>query len=154
MPSLAEKFPTYTDFGKADLNTVYGEYMDEAYHLQVSSFQSSLLINEGGKFNLKPLPPEAQFAPINDIIIKDINNDNLQDIIAGGNLFVSEVETGRADSGTGVVLLNFGDGNFKSISSKESGLFIDQDVKNLKLVNNNLVVANNNHSIQLYSLNK
>lgn len=154
MPSLADKFPTYDAFGKADLNTVYGEYMNDAYHLQVNTFQSSVLHNEGDKFALKPLPSEAQFAPINDVIIKDINNDNLEDIIAGGNLFVSEVETGRADSGTGVVLINVGDGNYKSISSKESGLFIDQDVKNLKLVNNNLVVGNNDNAIQVYRINE
>ena len=52
------------------------------------------------------------------------------------------------------VLINLGNGNYKSISSKESGLFIDQDVKNLKLVNNNLVVGNNDDAIQVYSLNK
>lgn len=154
MPSLADKFPTYNDFGKADLKTVYGEYMDEAYHLKVNTFKSSVLINEGGKFKLKPLPSEAQFAPINDVLIKDINNDQLEDIIAGGNLFVSEVETGRADSGTGVVLINLGDGNYKSVSSKDSGLFIDQDVKSLQLVNNNLVVGNNNNLVQMYELNK
>lgn len=154
MPSLAEKFPTYDAFGKADLKAVYGEYMNDAYHLQVNTFESSLLINEGGKFKLKPLPAEAQFAPINGIIIKDINNDNLEDIIAGGNLFVSEVETGRADSGTGVVLINLGDGNYKSVSFNESGLFIDQDVKSLKLVNDNVVVGNNNNMIQMYNLKK
>ncbi len=153
MPSVAEKFPTYTAFGEANLKTVYGEYLDDAYHLQVSDFKSSLLINNNGSFSLKALPQEAQFSPINSVALKDLNGDELLDIIAGGNLYASEVETGRADAGVGVVLMQDQEGNFKSIPPEQSGLFIDKDVKNLTLINGNgLLVGNNNHKLQYYIL--
>jgi len=134
---------------------VYGEYMDDAYHLQISDFKSSLLMNEGGgSFNLQALPPEAQFSPINSIVLKDLNNDNLLDIVAGGNLFVSEVETGRADGGVGLILFQNKDGEFESLSSEKSGLFIDKDVKSLTLINEDgLIVGNNDDQLEFYSFN-
>lgn len=151
MPQLAEKFPTYNEFGKANLSAVYGEYLEEAYHLQVNTFASSFLYNEDGKLKLVKMPNEAQFSPINDVLLKDLDNDQHLDIIAGGNLFVSEVETGRADGGVGVTLLNKGAGRFKSISSEESGLYIDRDVKSLTLLDNKyLLVGNNNEAMQVY----
>ncbi|NNE16032.1 MAG: VCBS repeat-containing protein [Saprospiraceae bacterium] len=153
MPLIAEKFPTYTDFGKANLETVYGEYLDDAYHLQVSDFRSSILLNNNGSFELTALPQEAQFSPINSIVLKDLNDDGLIDIIAGGNLYASEVETGRADSGVGIMLFQDQDGEFNSIASKKSGLFIDKDVKSLTLINSNgLLVGNNNDALQYLSL--
>lgn len=155
MPIVAEKFPSYSAFGEANLKTVYGEYLDDAYHLQVSDFRSSILFNEGGSFSLKELPQEAQFSPINSIVVKDLNGDSLLDILAGGNLYASEVETGRADGGVGVILIQDNKGNFESIPSVESGLFIDKDVKNLTLINGeDLLVGNNNDELQYYRLSQ
>ncbi len=152
MPLIAKKFPTYTDFGKADLETVYGEYLEDAYHLQISDFKSSILSNNGGSFTLKGLPQEAQFSPINSIVLKDLNNDNLIDILAGGNLFASEVETGRADGGVGIIIFQNQEGGFESMSSEKSGLFIDKDVKSLTLINNDgLLVGNNHDTLQYYN---
>ena len=54
---------------------------------------------------LTPLPIEAQISPINDLEIIDINNDGILDLICGGNQYDSEVETGRAETGIGLVLM-------------------------------------------------
>jgi len=42
----------------------------------------------------------AQFAPVNAILVKDINQDGKVDLLLAGNNFQAEVETGRYDAGT------------------------------------------------------
>ena len=155
MPFIKEKFPTYNSFANASIEDIYGDKLNSALHLQVTNFQSLILINEGGKFTIKPLPNEAQTAPINGIIATDINNDNNVDLIIAGNNFDTEVETARYDAGTGLVMLGNGKGDFNPLSIKESGFFANQNVKDIKLINNKfLVVANNNAATQVFELNQ
>ena len=157
MPEIAEKFKTYDEFGKADLQTVYKGSLEKAESHEVNNFASSILKNEGGgKFSLIAMPMEAQFSTVNDIVCMDLNGDNYQDVIMGGNLYVSEVETGRADAGTGLVLMGAANGEFKPIMSPSSGLYIDKDVKNLKVLEVGqekiLLVANNNDQLQTFKI--
>ena len=122
---------------------------------------SSFLINQGGgKYALQALPNEAQIAPVNAIIFEDFDGDGLPDLLLGGNLFVSEIETGRADAGKGCLLKNMGEGRFKALFPYESGLWIPGDVKDirpLRLGANGRkawLVANNDEAMQLLGLKK
>jgi hypothetical protein len=136
MPELAEKFPTYTEFGKASIFEVYGEKLETAISYQINSFSSSILVNNGnGQFELKDLPSEAQIAPINGIVLNDFDGDSKLDLLIAGNLYVSEVETGRADAGKGLYLKGNGDGTFKPLPIAQSGILIEGDVKDLHLIN-------------------
>ena len=106
--------------------------MDNALHYSANYFSSVILWNEGnGRFSNSPLPVEAQLAPIQDIILKDINQDQKIDIIVAGNWFVAEIETPRADNGTGLVMLNKGGKQFTPLSVSEAGLFANKDVRGL-----------------------
>ncbi|RMG79585.1 MAG: hypothetical protein D6714_16145, partial [Bacteroidetes bacterium] len=135
MPSLAEKFPTYTDYGKASIFEVYGESLKDALHYEVRTFSSSVLLNQGnGQFERRDLPPEAQISPVNGIILHDFDGDQKTDLLLAGNLFVSEVETGRADAGRGLYLKGNGDGTFEPVGVRESGIYLPGDVKDLRLI--------------------
>ena len=106
MPFIKDKFPTYKAFASADLNDVYGDKLKDAHHLMVTDFASCFVKNNGGgQFSTEPLPREAQFSSINGMVVDDFNKDGNLDILAAGNLFVSEVETPRNDAGKGVYLL-------------------------------------------------
>jgi len=159
MPEITEKFPTYEAFGKADIFEVYGDALEDALHYQANDFSSIILWNNGGSFEAEQLPDVAQWAPVKDFVITDINQDNLPDIIAAGNWFVAEIETPRADNGTGVVMINKGNKKFEALSVLESGLFANKDVRALSLLycgkNKSplLLVANNNNSMQAFQLN-
>jgi hypothetical protein len=136
IPELAEKFPTYTEFGKASIFEVYGEKLETAISYQINSFSSAILVNNGnGQFELKDLPSEAQIAPINGIVLNDFDGDSKLDLLIAGNLYVSEVETGRADAGKGLYLKGNGDGTFKPLPIAQSGILIEGDVKDLHLIN-------------------
>ena len=158
MPQLAEKFPTYRAFGEADLFEVYGEALDTSLHYEANDFSSLILWNDGLTFNAQPLPIQAQWAPIQDFIVTDLNDDNQLDIIAAGNWFVAEIETPRADSGTGIVMMNKGGRKFQALTVVESGLFANHDVRGLGIISQGntkpslLLVANNNNALQVFKM--
>jgi hypothetical protein len=115
------------------------------------------LRNENGKFVKEHLPYEAQLAPIQDLEIIDVNNDNISDIIVAGNWFVAEIETPRADNGTGLLLLGTKENTYQALNVMESGLFANGDVRNIEFLNVSsnplLFVGNNNREVQVFKLN-
>ena len=153
IPEISEKFPTYEDFGISNLRDVYGSDLDKALNLKAHTFASLYIENLGNKsFKVKPLPKLAQVSSINDILIRDFDNDGFKDLLLAGNLFTSEIETTRNDAGIGIFLLGNGSGNFIPQSVSQSGFYAPLDVKNmqfLKGVNQELIlIANNNDRLQ------
>jgi hypothetical protein len=151
IPDIAEKFPDYEGFGNATLSDVYGDALEGALHYEIHTFKNSILFNLGnGNFELKALPNQAQASPVNGIISKDFDNDGNLDLLMAGNLYVSEVETGRADSGIGYFLKGDGKGSFTTHYFNETGFFTPGDVKDLKMIKTatgkNYVLVANNHS--------
>ena len=157
MPTLEQKFDSYAAFGDANIFDVYGPALDQALHLKATIFSSVILWNEGGVMEAQPLPVKAQLFPIQDIVVMDIDKDKDLDIVIAGNWYVSEVETPRADAGTGLVLRNVGSKEFEAMSVKESGFFAKEDVRSmerLKISNGHelLVVGNNNEAIKTFAM--
>lgn len=138
MPSISVKFENYESFAVADVNEVYGkEELEKAeIHYQAKTFASSYIENLGnGKFKRTALPNDAQFSSVNQIISDDIDGDGYTDLVIAGNLYASEIETTRNDSGIGLYLKGDGKGNFTAVDSNESGLYISGDVKDISLLN-------------------
>ena len=160
MPFLKKKFPTFSQFANADLNSLYGEEkLERAIHLQATEFRSMILTNEDGKFRFQALPNLAQIAPINGSIIMDINSDGHKDIISAGNMFGAEVETSRYDAGIGSVLLGDGKMNFRPAPVSKSGFYAPNNVKSLESIQlqngkTGLIVGNNDADIQVFTPNK
>ena len=157
MPFVSEKFPTFTEYAHADLRDIYGDKLDQALHLEVNEFRHLQLINDGTRhFTASPLPDETQVSPIYGFIVTDINADGNGDLIIAGNQYGSEVETTRADSGTGLVLLGSktSDG-YHCLPPHESGFLADKEVRNLSLLSNGkIIVANNNSKVGVYQIKK
>ena len=157
MPFILDKFPTFSEFGEAQVHDILGDKMKTALHKEVKLFASVILVNENNKFKIKHLPYEAQFSANTGIQNYDLNLDGYQDLILAGNMYQTEAETSRADAGYGLVLLNDKKGNFESLSMEDSGLYAPGDIKDFKIVhlgkeNPIFVFANNNGPIQAYKL--
>jgi hypothetical protein len=153
IPELKDKFPTYDKFGGSNIYQVYGEGLKDAMSIEATEFNSIILRNDAGKFKKENLPYQAQLAPIQDIEVFDYNDDGIKDIIVAGNWFVAEIETPRADNGTGLILLGSKDNIYKPLSVKESGFFANKDVRKITVINNGtpkIVVANNNNQVQVF----
>lgn len=159
MPFIQEKYKTYRDFANAPIEDVLStQKLDQSLHYSIKDFSSSYFRNDDGKFTRIQLPIEAQQSPLQDIVIKDINNDNLKDIIVAGNLFGAEVETASYDSGIGSVLINKGNNIFDPIPYCQSGILVSKDVRNLEFIevmgSQHLFVANNNEELEIFKLKK
>ncbi|MEM7163492.1 MAG: VCBS repeat-containing protein [Bacteroidota bacterium] len=154
IPDIKRNFPTYTAFGKADVFGIYGqEKMDEAVHLQVQTFSTSVLLNDDGDFKLKRLPTEAQLGPTMSLVIEDVNKDGHSDIIGAGNIWDAEAETIRYDGNRGFTLLGDGKGNFKNVNS---GFYYNSNARDLdKIVisgKNYLMLTSNNDRLRLFEI--
>ena len=136
MPFIGDKFPSFAGFAEANIIDIYGSSnLDEALHLEVQEFRSVIIRNNSdGKFTLESLPLEAQYAPINGIVCHDFDSDGYQDLLLAGNKFEAEVETSRADAGTGLLLKGNKDGVFETVTSRESGFFVPGNIKAVEKV--------------------
>ncbi len=156
MPFIKTKFPTYHDFGLATLTDIFGGDLQRSLHYQAVEFASVALLNRGnGKYEINRLPAEAQYAPIFGITARDFNADGSLDLLVAGNFYVSEVETGRADAGTGLYLKGEGGGTFTPVLPRDSGFMADRDVRDMALLRNAagktlILVANNNDRLQVF----
>ncbi len=157
MPFIKEKFPTYKEFASADIEDILGkDKLNKSLHLQVTDFESKVLINNGnGTYTAQSLPAIAQMAPINGIIVQDVNKDGKLDLITAGNMYNTEVETPRYDAGTGLVMLGDGKGNFNALKPGDSGFYTQDNVKDINWIKQKdgkalIAVAVNNGPMQFF----
>jgi len=100
--------------------------------LEANTFSSCLLHNlGGGKFEIKPLPAEAQFSTLNGMVAQDFNGDGNLDLIINGNDFGTEVSVGRYDAMNALLLTGDGKGNFTPWRIQESGIYVPGNAKAL-----------------------
>ena len=95
--------------------------------------RSIILVNEGDfNFSVQKLPVEMQSFPVRDVLSIDLNHDNLEDLIAIGTIYDTEVETPRLDGGSGIVLLNKG-GSYE-LDIQAYYLYISGDLRSIDLI--------------------
>ncbi len=158
IPHLERKIPNYNDFASRNLEGILGSRIKNALHYEANEFRSGIFINTNGKFRFSPFENTIQRSPINSIIFDDLDSDGHKDLILAGNNYQSEVETTRADAGTGHVLMANAKGSFKVLALSKSGFFSNKDVRHLALINGKhnklLFVANNNSYHDIFKLKK
>jgi hypothetical protein len=157
LPFLKKKFVRHGVYGKATLDEVFPEAeLADAQALEAKTFASSYFENNQGKFVARALPAMAQLSPVNEILAGDFNRDGKQDLLLAGNSFSSDVESGRYDSGNGLLLAGDGQGNFSVILPSESGFWavgVVRDMAPVKLANGKtlILLAKNNDHLEAYA---
>ena len=154
LPQLNKQFLKYADFANATINDILTkEQIEKARKFYIYNTQTSLLINNSGKFELKALPLEAQFSMMNAILYKDYDGDGREDILLAGNFYSFRVQQGRCDAGIGSLLKGDGKGNFFLVSPAITGLYISGDVRDIVEVysgkSNIMVISKNNDATQV-----
>ncbi len=136
IPSLKKKYLKYESYNGESITDIFTPAQLEGVRkLEFNFSESAIMVNQGnGNFSMQPLPTRAQFAPVYAIAAKDMNGDGLQDLILGGNQYRVKPEAGRYDAGMGLVLLNRGDLRFEALTSLESGLKVDGEIRKFYFV--------------------
>ena len=131
--TLRQRVSTYRLYGQSTIHDLFSEEeLSTAYVREGVYFESSLLINNGnGHFELKPLPKDAQHAPIFGIIAREFNNDGNIDVLLVGNDYSMELMSGRIDAFNGLLLTGNGSGDFESSKPYQSGFFVSGDAKGI-----------------------
>jgi hypothetical protein len=131
IPSLRQKFKTYTSYAKASFSDIFSDSdMKGAYIRDLRYSASAWIENLGnGRFSLHELPEAAQISPVFGIVTGDYNDDGRQDIILTGNSYSSNIYTGQYDASIGLYLAGDGKGGFTSVPGRESGFFAPGDTK-------------------------
>ena len=148
-PKFRNQFSSYKQYGgttMADLLKPY-DTTDMLVLEAVFPFTSYIRNNGNGTFEMSPLPTLAQVAPINGMVVRDVDGDGQLDVLMTGNDYGNEVFSGRYDACTGIVMLGDGEGNFRYTSSSTTGFVVEGDGKALAKLNapaGELIIATQN----------
>lgn len=158
---IRKKINTYAEYGEATVQDMFPpEALADALILSANWMKTVVIENQGnGNFAIKALPVEAQLAPVYGILPYDVNGDAQLDLLLVGNDFGMEVQQGRADAFTGLVLLNDGQWNFKPVSLQQSNFLVLRDARGLtQLVSSSnkelILAAQNRDSLRVFTLNQ
>ncbi len=143
-PYYRKRFQSYTDFSNTNISeTINLEVVGDELIFLVNNTSSYILWNEDGNLEWDKLPRELQVSPIQEMIIKDFNGDQIVDVMVTGNDYTYDVPTGYYDANKGLMLIGKGDRKFEVLSSAQTGLLLKGQVESLLYLegDNPLVVA-------------
>ena len=124
LPFLKERWSSHAAFGRATIEDALGDFMKVARRLSPADFRSHVFLNRGDRFEARPLPVEAQFAPAFAVCVADFDGDAKEDLFLSQNFFVAQHDTPRLDAGRGLLLRGDGQGGFTAVPGQESGLIV------------------------------
>lgn len=138
MIMFRSKFQNYKSYAAATFDSMFTkEQLEHALILKANYFENSYLKNRGdGKFQLEPLPMQAQVSCLNGMLAEDFNGDGNLDLLITQNDYSTEVSVGRYDAGNGLLLLGDGKGGFLPASILKAGWFIPGNGKALVKLRN------------------
>jgi hypothetical protein len=156
MPQLGSRYPSYAAFGASRVKDIFpASELRRARVLEADVFASSLALNKGnGTFDLRPLPHEAQFAPVYASLAEDFDEDGHTDLLLAGNFYGVTPLQGRYDASYGLVLRGDGTGRFEPVGIESSNLLIEGQVRHMALLRRAngeplILVARNDDRLQI-----
>lgn len=158
IPSLKKQFIYYETYANATINQVFPEInFDTIPVLSAQQFESAIFRNNGDNtFTTEILPAQAQWFPINSIVVHDYNADDLLDIVVAGNNYDIRPESGRIDAGRGLLLTANSNHSFTPNAALTSGLYLPGEIKHMEIIylsgDNYLFVSKNRGSMQVLML--
>jgi len=124
LPWLSARFPTHLAFSTATIEAILGAKQPSARRLQARMLASVIFWNRGARFEMQPLPDEAQWTPVFGLNIADFNNDSREDLFVAQNFLAVRPEEDRLDAGRGLLLEGRACGQLAPVTGQSSGLKI------------------------------
>ena len=152
MPRIGSRFSSYEAYAEAKIGDIFtNEALEAARKLEARLLETSLFMGkEGGGFEQRALPVEAQFSPVFTITTLDYNGDGNTDLLLGGNINEARIRFGKYDANYGMLLRGDGNASFEYIPQVESGLSLRGDIRSVVAINNTLLFGVNRGVIRAY----
>ncbi|WP_333821280.1 VCBS repeat-containing protein [Ohtaekwangia sp.] len=154
--SFKKRYPSYKIYANETMDSLILKTKHTPKVIRVEVLNSSYLENKGkGAWELRPLPLQAQMAPVYGIAVGDYNHDGHADVVLAGNSNAADVLTGRYDAGKGLVLLGDGTGKLWPVGLQKSGLLIEGAARGLATLTLNgggtlMLAAQNNDTLCVF----
>ena len=153
---LRSRYVSYAAFGASRIDEIFSaKELKQAKVREARLFASSVALNNGdGSFDLRPLPTEAQFAPIFAVLAEDFDGDGHTDLLVSGNFYGVTPVRGRYDASYGSLLRGNGQGGFEPVDLEESNLAIEGQVRRMRPLryadgSRLIVVARNDDTLRI-----
>jgi enediyne biosynthesis protein E4 len=133
MPQLRSRYTSYADFGASRIEDIFpAADLRQAHRLEAYRFDSVVALDRGdGSYEIRPLPVQAQFAPIRAALAGDFDGDGHTDLLVAGNFFGVTPVRGRYDASYGLLLRGDGAGGFEAMDLETSGAILEGQVREL-----------------------
>ncbi len=156
--SVKKNYLTNAEFAAADPKKIVDRsLLNQATKLYCYELRSGYFINNGDlDFSFRPFPLRAQFSPVYTISELDYNKDGKPDLLMFGNYFEANIQRGKYNAGYGFLLRNSGNGNFEYVLNEESGLYVDGQIRDSKVIRYNgqklFLLTRNNGRIHILTI--
>jgi hypothetical protein len=154
MSSMRTRFRDYKSYADATLTDIFSsEELSDAGHLKANYLKTAYFESgKDGRFHEKPLPLQAQYAPVFTITPLDYDADGKQDLLLCGNVNQARLRFGKSDANYGVLLKGDGKGGFTYIPQHASGFELWGDVRSVISINNTLLFGVNQQELKVYKV--
>jgi hypothetical protein len=155
---LKKKFPDYAGFGGKTISDIFGKNaVDNSVVKKAVLLSSCIFRNNGdGTFKTEMLPIQAQFSPVRDIMVLDLNHDGQKDLIVAGNDYQVKPSFGRYDASYCWCMLSDTAGGYRTLMPLESGFKIIGDSRKMIILDvggkQYIVVAVNDGNLRIFRL--
>lgn len=124
LPGAAQRLRTFRGYADASVDQVLGPLAQGAIRLGATTMDHVVFLNRGDRFDVRPLPLEAQEAPAFYAGIADFDGDGDEDLFLSQNFFATDVATPRYDAGRSLLLRGDGAGGLEPVPGQRSGLLV------------------------------
>ncbi|HVK58770.1 MAG TPA: VCBS repeat-containing protein, partial [Candidatus Kapabacteria bacterium] len=124
LPFLAGRYTSHREYSTNNIEMLLGELRQDAKEWRATELRSVVLLNRKGYFEMRPLPWEAQLAPVFGITVSDFDLDGLEDLFLAQNFFANRTGVPRHDAGRGLLLRGDGTGGFRPVPGQISGIAV------------------------------
>lgn len=102
LPALRKELFYYRDYSRKSIDELFpAAALEKSKIFKVKVLASILLLSDGVGFKKVELPLEAQYSPIYAFAVYDVDNDGVEDLLAGGNQYLVKPQFGRYDASHG-----------------------------------------------------
>jgi len=133
---VRQRFSSYEAYSTATIDDLLtADQKKRGVVKQTHTFSSVVVENRGdGRFEMRPLPTRAQFAPLFGLLADDVTADGRTDLLLTGNFHGLPPKIGRMASSYGTLLRGTNTG-FQAVPSRKSGLLVRDQVRDAAFLN-------------------